>query len=338
MSLIMTINYDYDGIRSILLNPALYLPYVSILITSKKFDFHILWIILVVDILSAILFILFAYLNFTSFLLMNGREAIVFLQDNFISFDDVSKNFAPCLGLMLLLSPCLKKKYLCVIICTFIVNVAIAIFLGRRNIIFTNCLFLIFAIYGWIKYKKINSVIRYVLYSGLIISISYVLINGFVFLQNSDSEFLKVLSNRIDMDSRGSVIDAYYKDMNSNIFYWIFGKGIESTYYCPGVEITAYRHTIEAGWQHVILKLGIIGFFCYIFVQVKALMVKRTNILLFACKSYILISLIELYPAGVPAFHLRYILIWICASICFDSKFRNLTQQSISNLLNTNRL
>lgn len=333
LSLSITLSYSYDGLRSILLNPALYLPYITILLSTRKFDYSILKIIQISLIASAILFLIFAYMNFSSFIIMNGREAINMLKDQLISFDNVSKNFVPCLGLLVLLSPVLKKKVVLFVLIIFVINMVIAIFLGRRNIIFTNGLFLISGIYCWIKYRRVNGVLKYALYSILLITVGYTAFNGLDYIHSSDSALFEMLSKRIDLDSRNSVIEAYYADMNSNPLYWIFGKGIESTYYCPGIEDTPFRHTIEAGWQHIVLKVGLIGFICYIYIQLKAMRFRNNNPLIMACSFYILISVIELYPAGVPAFHLRYVLIWICVSICLDPKFRSLKQLEIVNLL-----
>lgn len=334
LSLILTVPYNYEGIRSIFLSPALYLPYVSVLLSIKSYNFRILNSIVISMLLSSILFLYFSYIYFPSFLLMSGQEAAQILQEQDISFDTVSKSLGACTGFGILIAPCLKKKYLIPLLIVFFLNLALAILLGRRNIIFTNGLFLIIGIFNWMKYTKMRKSIKILLSIIVFCGIVYVLVNGVAMLQNSDNYFLSALSNKIDRDNRSNVIEAYNREMNNPFFYWIFGKGIDSTYYCPGVEETPFRKTIEVGWRHIIMKVGLIGFYCYLMIQIKPLLKRSTNILISGCMCYILVSLLELYPAGVPAFNLRYVLIWICVSICLDKRFRTLSQKEILSYIN----
>lgn len=334
VSLIVTISLNYDGIRSIFLNPALILPYLSVLLSTKRYDFNMPKIIIKGIEISAILFIIFSFFNFKEFLGgYSGIEAIRKLHDESISFDYVSKYFAACIGLGLLFAQYLKPRTLIILLVAFAINLTMAIFLGRRNIIFTNCLYLLASCFLYAKYSNLPSFLKYfIFFIGISASI-YGALNFTSFLQTSDNPLFKTLSDRLNVDSRGKVLDYYDKDMNSSPLNWIFGKGIESKYYCPGIEGTSYRRTVEAGWRQIIMKVGIIGFILYLLMLLPAVLSKKQNNLTRALGIYILIGIIELYPAGVPMFCLQYVLLWIAASICNDKKFATLSNHYIKSQL-----
>lgn len=338
LSLILSLTVDYDSIRGIFLNPAFILPYLCVLLSTKKYDYNMPKIIIKGIEISAILFIIFSFINFRAFLNgYTGRDAILFLRDSSISFDSVSKNFAACVGLGLLLAQFLKPRTLIILLCAFAINLLMAVFLGRRNIIFTNCLYLIASCYLYARYAKIPRALKYCIILAGVLATVYGAINFTSFLQNSENPLFKTLNERMDIDSRGSVIEYYDEDMNSNPLNWIIGKGIDSKYYCPGVEETSYRRTVEAGWRQIIMKVGVIGFVLYLLILLPAVFKKKRNLLTKACAIYILIGLIELYPAGVPSFYLQYILLWIVASICYNSKFASLSDQLVKSEILANK-
>ena len=323
VSLIVSMGTDYDSIRGVFLNPALILPYVCVLLATKRYDFSMPKIIIQGIEISAILFIVFSVLNFKEFLNgYSGMEAVLKLRENEISFDTVSKNFASCIGLGLLLAQYLKPRTLVVLITAFAINLLMAVFLGRRNIVFTNCLYLIAACYLYVKYAGIPSILKLLIITVGLSATIYGAINFKSFIKSSENPLFATLNERMELDTRGSVLKYYDKDMNSNPMNWIIGKGIDSTYYCPGIEEeSSFRRTVEAGWRQIILKVGIIGFILYLLVLLPAVFKKKYNLLTEAFGIYICIGLIELYPAGVPTFYLQYILIWIGASICYDEKY-----------------
>lgn len=331
LSLIFSLTIDYDSLRDIFLNPAFILPYLCVLLSTKKYDYNMPKIMIYGTEIAAILFIIFSLINFRAFLNgYSGREAILLLRDSSISFDSVSKNFAACVGLGLLLAQFLKPRTLIILISAFAINLLMAIFLGRRNIVFTNCLYLLASCYLYAKYSKIPRIIKCgIIIAGLFATI-YGALNVTSILRNSDNPLFRTLNERMDLDSRGSVIQYYDTDMNSNPLYWIFGKGIDSRYYCPGIEETSYRRTVEAGWRHIIMKVGIIGFILYLLILLPAVFKKKRNLLTKGCGIYILIGIIELYPAGVPTFYLQYVLLWIAASFCYDNKFNKLSNSEVT--------
>lgn len=163
--------------------------------------------------------------------------------------------------------------------------------------------------------------------------IGYGILNFTALLSRTDNPMFAVLQQRVDLDSRSQVIEYFDRDMNNMPLYWIVGKGIDSQYYCPNVEETNYRHTIESGWRHIILKVGIIGLVLYLLILLPAVFKKKRNIVTEALGFYILIGVIELYPAGVPTLYLQYVLLWIACSICSDNKFNKVFDNKHYSLL-----
>lgn len=331
LSMIFTLKSDYNTLRGIFLNPAFILPYLCPLLTLKSYDYRFPRYIIIALLISASAFIFFSFTNFKDFVTsdQNGFQAILALRENMISFDTVSKNLGACLGFGLLLSPFIKKRYLLIILVGFAINLSMAIFLGRRNIIFTNTLYLVFGCYLYIRNTRIPKFFKAVILIFGLWSLIYGVMNFTNFLEGNDNIFFQTLSKRLEADTRGKVLEYYEEDMNSRLTNWVFGKGINSTYYCPGIEPGNHRVTVEAGWRHIILKIGLVGFFLYLTILVPPLFRKKNNLLIQACTIYIIIGIIELYPAGVPSFHLQYILLWITASFCYDNKFNKLSNSEV---------
>lgn len=330
ISLFFTLDYDYLGLRSVFLNPALILPFLCPFLTTRDYNTKILNYIIVALEVAAILYIILAYLNFTELIFDNtGKEAIKLINEDFISFDIFSKNFGACLGLGLLLANYLKRRTLIIILVGFLINLLMAVYLGRRNIVFTNSLYVVIACYLYIKYANINPVIRSILFCTGILFLYYGIVNFRSFIEEADNTLFTTFASRIDDDTRSQVLEDFYNDMNTNTSNWVIGKGINSTYYSLEEETdTSTRKTIETGALHIILKIGIIGLLLYLLILMPAIFKHKNNLFTKALASYILIGIIELYPAGVPIFSLQFVLLWIAASICYNKKFINMSEDT----------
>lgn len=331
-SLIFTMDTSYSKLRAIFLNSYFVLPYLSIIIVTRKFDGKNFTILIDVLAISAIIFILFSFINLISVLKIDPRQAYYYLVDRDISFDVVSKRLYASTGFLILLLPLIKTKYKIIAIVAFLLNFTFAVFLARRNIIFTNSLFLLLSIYNLISFSKFSKFTRSILKFFLFCCISGVLLNLVSVIESERFDIFSNLASRLDKDTRSDVTNAFYNDMNNNPIQWIIGKGINSEYYCPNVEDKPYRETVETGWQHITLKLGLIGLFLMLYILIQALRKKSNNILIVSSKMYILTYVLELFPAGVPNFDLRFILVWICVSICVDPHFRNLSNDDVRTL------
>ncbi len=334
ISLLITFQWSYFGIRQIFLDTYLFFPYLCIITTTRKFSSDSIKVIIKILALSGVFFIVYSLMNLTEVLTINPNAATEFLLERNLSFDIISKRFCTDVGFLLLLLPYLNKKYSIIAIIALAINLAIAIYMGRRNIIFTNGLFVIFSMIFYIKYSKIKRFTKLLLAISIMSIGVFISINMLSFLETNDLMFFSRLSDRFNADTRSAVTDAFYRDMNDNPIQWLFGKGIVSEYYCPGVQDgTIFRSVIETGWQHIIFKIGGLGLTLMGVILFVALKRPRTNILISACWAYILIGILEMFPAGVPAFDLRFVLIWIFVSICNDPNFCNLSNDEVKRLI-----
>jgi len=61
--------------------------------------------------------------------------------------------------------------------------------------------------------------------------------------------------------------------------------------------------------------------------------VSSKNILSKASGTVVLLWLIDMFPWGMPAINIRYILVWTCIGICYSKAIRNLTETEIKGSL-----
>jgi hypothetical protein len=104
-------------------------------------------------------------------------------------------------------------------------------------------------------------------------------------------------------------------------------------YYCPGVDpLKDTRFLIESGYLQTILKGGIISLVLFLMIAFPAIylgILKSKNILSKASGTIVLLWLIDMFPWGMPAINIRYILVWTCIGICYSKAVRSLTDAEI---------
>jgi lysylphosphatidylglycerol synthetase-like protein (DUF2156 family) len=136
----------------------------------------------------------------------------------------------------------------------------------------------------------------------------------------STPRIFRLLSDRATEDTRTGVEEAFYHDMSTQD--WIIGKGINGKYYCPGIDIaslTDYRSMIETDYLNIILKGGIISLVLLLLIAIPSLikgLFYSKNILSKAAAIWILLWIVELYPANVSNFSLHYMLFWMAIGVC----------------------
>lgn len=140
-----------------------------------------------------------------------------------------------------------------------------------------------------------------------------------------------LISERLNEDSRSNVEEYFYLDMNKKD--WIAGKGIEGYYYCPtGATEDGYRNIIETDYLQIILKGGFISLGLLLLIAIPAIFMGffySKNILSKAAAAWILLFLIDSYPANVSTFSLNYLLVWISIGICYSKEIRNLQEDTV---------
>jgi hypothetical protein len=93
---------------------------------------------------------------------------------------------------------------------------------------------------------------------------------------------------------------------------------------------------IETDYLNIILKGGIISLVLLFLIAIPAVikgLFFSKNILSKAAAFWIIIWLVELYPANVNSFSLNHILVWISIGICYSKEIRNYTESHVSAAL-----
>lgn len=212
-----------------------------------------------------------------------------------------------------------------------ILSLFISTVMARRNIMLTFSNFLLFSLLIFLFNSKQS--FRNKLSLLTIITISTIFLYG-LFFTYQDKLFSKI-STRLSEDTRSIVVDAYMADMS--IKDWIVGKGFNGSYYCPGVvQGDDNRTIIENGYLQTILKGGFVSLILFILIAISATylgIVKSRNILSKASGLIPLLWLIDMFVWGMPAFNIRYILLWLAIGICYSDDIRKLTDSEIKKSL-----
>lgn len=140
-----------------------------------------------------------------------------------------------------------------------------------------------------------------------------------------------LLTEKVNEDTRSDVENYFYIDMNKSD--WIMGRGMDGFYYCPtGATLDGYRGVIETDYLQIILKGGIISLGLLLLIMIPAIfkgLFYSKNVLSKAAATWILLGVIDSYPATVATFSLNYLLIWISISICYSKEIRNLPEDFV---------
>lgn len=213
------------------------------------------------------------------------------------------------------------------------VGVGFAIFRARRALLFMTLSPLVFAylLYLYEGKKKIL-IIFFSIFIG-----AFLILYGLKVYNDNRNGMFALISERIYENTRSTVESNFYEDMTTRD--WIIGKGINGQYYCPGVDLgdeTGYRSMIETDYLNIILKGGIISLVLLFLIAIPAIvkgLFFSKNVLSKAAALWILIWLMELYPANVNSFSLNHILVWISIGICYSGYIRNIPESSLVETL-----
>jgi hypothetical protein len=265
---------------------------------------------------------------------------ILFLKGLLDRYNDLTKEY---IGTFTILSiPCgfilftykyhIPKKNL-IALAAVILSFLFAIYRARRGLSFICLTILFFAFLIYFYNTKSKIAIVYFLVLAIVLGIFKI---SNTYKINYGGLFGYVLE-RGEADTRTGVEIFFYNDMKTKD--WIFGRGINGEYYCPGIDSdeTDYRSYIETGYLQIILKGGLISLVLYLLMAVPALFLgffNSQNMLARASALWIFIALISLYPTSVDSFSLQYMLVWISIAVCYSKKIRNLTDSDIISLLN----
>lgn len=326
----------FQTVRSFSFNPDFYKEMLS---TSDTFYPFILALILLSE---DTLFILkksiraIIYFNIAFLLLSFVFYGRIVDNSSFDFMELVNKYFAYANGFLLLTFHYYNKKVKFLIVLVFALSLFFAIIQARRNQMFTLSLFLIFSIIVYFIRVKIP------VYKKILISFfSLLLFVGgitILFLQFQDSIFKKLIERGVE-DTRSFVEQDFWYDMDEASI--VLGRGIAGTYKCPslyGVNVNSKfdRGRIETGYLHHILKIGIIGFILMLIITFIALLNgfnKSKNYLAIGASFYLLVYLLEQYPAGNPILTLRLLIFWICIKLLWSRSFLEIPENELKLFL-----
>lgn len=208
-----------------------------------------------------------------------------------------------------------------------LLSLFVATVMARRNIMLTFSNYLLFSILI-ILFNSSHSVKTKFQVIAAVLLLSIIAFN--FFLMYEDKLFTRIASH-LNENTREIVYDSFFRDMS--IKDLIIGRGFLGEYYCPGVDpLKDTRFLIESGYLQTILKGGIISLVLFLMIALPAIylgIVNSKNILSKASGTIVLLWLIDMFPWGMPAINIRYILVWTCIGICYSKAVRNLTDPEI---------
>lgn len=253
--------------------------------------------------------------------------------------------FATGSGFLLLTANYHTRKEIIVSSIVVFLGFILATVLARRNIMLTYAGFMFASFWIYLFYNKVISIEKKII--SLLLSATLLVGGFYVFTSNQQTIFSKITS-RAGLNTRDVVFLGFALEMNKDKTNLIFGKGINGTYYAPGVDSSFsnrkfdyrnedYRMHIENGYLQLILNGGIIYLVLFLAILIPAIVIglfRSHNLLVKGCAILVFLWLIDMIAFGVPAFSFRYLLVWICVGICFSAKLREKNNEEMTNYLN----
>lgn len=313
-------DFDFQMLLNLLFSPYYFLHYLvplvilipaNIFFTRKTFGFFVG--------LSILLFVFFfLFTNEILYTNLNFSEQVVW-------------TFGTGSGFILLTWGYHTKKIKALAFLTVLLCLVISSIMARRNLLLTFGNFLVCSLII-ILVSSGQSIKSKTYLLTLIFVISAL---GYqVFFSFQDQLFGRITTH-FGENTREIVFIAFFNDLTTKDL--IIGKGFLGEYYCPGAEVGIdYRFLIESGYLQMILKGGIVSLGIFLLIALPAAylgILKSNNILSKASGIIVLLWLIDMFPWGMPAINIRYILVWTCIGICYSQKIRNLTEAEIRNSL-----
>lgn len=297
---------------------------------NYQFDFRYLWRVMWLLCILYMCYYPFAFWNMTHYSWSMDQVAGTEWGDKGTYGDFITNSTMGIASLAPVVIMVFFKRYLPVkrwkwFLASYVGSILITAFLARRGELSLSVLYLVLA---WVMYAlsdKKTSKFKMILMATIVVGICFVL-----FTNMSDS-FFSTLMERGDEDSRSGVEESFYADMKS-LTDWMFGRGWFGEYYEP--LIGEFRQSIETGYLVLILRGGFLYLIPYVLVLTISFVNGYFRSKNLFCKSFAimcLMQLVSLYPFGWPAFNFFHFIIWIGVWFCNDSRYRKLSDKSISS-------
>jgi hypothetical protein len=243
--------------------------------------------------------------------------------------------FAFTCGFLFLNAKYLPKKVTWVAFISLAIGLLSFVYLARRNAVLSFSLLLLVGIYFWLRNLNAFRFLR------MIPVFSFITIVVLVGLDKVPASLTEKFTERLGEDTRSVVFDNYFKGMEEHM---VFGKGVKGTYYSPidqqdtddGVSYSeiSNRDVIENGYLQMILTGGYVNVILFGLLMVPAVLLgifKSKNQLTRVCGLVIVLWLIDMSVYGLPRLLLEYVLVWMCAAVCYKTSFRERSDEEIQS-------
>lgn len=227
----------------------------------------------------------------------------------------------------------ISKKQILLILFAYLFAIAFSMTFGRRTVTLYGLLFLFCAYVMFILNKSYKRSVKNKVTFWVCLSLCFIIpfaLSTFSFLFDRGLE-----------DTRSGVNEAFHMDMN--MWDYIFGRGINGTYYDPMSifdHINNQRTGHETGYLNVILHAGLLYLIPYVLVSVHSFYLgffKSKNIWIKSLAIYVFINTIMLLIGATPKFNLRFFIVWIGIVFCNNKFLRAMDNKQISNYLNLDK-
>lgn len=212
---------------------------------------------------------------------------------------------------------------------------------GGRGGTITSLIYILFSLFFFIQRPKVkgqNTLFKRLFRITIVILVIYV----FFYLLTSTDVFDFVLSRiftsgqlggELVESNRSYLVNDFIYDMNKNPISWIFGKGINGSYY---VRTQGLRANIEWGFLQIILRGGIVHLFLYVLVLLRASYLgffKSNNLFSKTIAAMCLVRVFQLLPFGLPSVTMEFVLVWHFVRLLNTQSIRGLSDSQIKNLI-----
>ena len=241
-------------------------------------------------------------------------------------------------GFLLLTYMYHTKKRIMLALGVLVLTFLLAAIRARRGLMFMSISILTVSFFMYYYAHKVKIVVF--LLSAFLILTTYIL-GAKIYNENKEGLF-GYITDRLDEKTRSGVEISFFNDMSTKD--WIIGKGIVGQYYCPGIDsgnLIAYRGVIETGYLQIILKGGIVSLALLLLIAIPAMfkgIFYSKNFLSKAAGIWILLFLVDLYPATPVNFSMNYLLVWLSIGICYSKKIRNYSESYVLDVFSGQKL
>jgi hypothetical protein len=324
-------SFDYTNVKVMLFDAesGLFRFLAPLILLFPKNLLYYKKIVLVIVILGA-LFLLYDIVFIHNLLNLDYEN-----NDTKFTYEHFVKILSVPSGIILLTLIYQKKRIRYLAFVVIITSILFAIIRARRALLIMTISPLLISYILYLYSQKKNFIIALVPFIVVMLLFTF---SGNENDKNTPPIF-RLLSDRGTEDTRTGVEIFFYRDMST--LNWIVGKGINGKYYCPDIDLgknTDYRSMIETDYLYIILKGGIISLALILLIAIPSLIkgfFYSENILSKAAAIWILLWLIELYPANVSSFSLHYLLFWISIGICNSNIIREIPEKTLIQIFST---